>query len=129
MKIYYNPSLKEKARMLRNNSTRSEIKLWNYIKQNKVNGYDFHRQKPIGNYIADFFCNKLMLVIELDGYSHSFEIVRQRDQVKETYLNSIGIHVLRFSDKQVMSDIQNVLRAITIYIEEYEQKHLPDAPC
>lgn len=53
--IPYNPQLKEKARYLRNNSTFTEIMLWNYLKGKQLKGYDFHRQKPLGNFIVDFF--------------------------------------------------------------------------
>ncbi|WP_271784819.1 endonuclease domain-containing protein [Aquimarina algiphila] len=70
MKIKYNPKLKELARQLRNNATKSEIRLWQKLKRGQMYSYDFHRQKPIDNYIVDFFCNKLQLAIELDGYSH-----------------------------------------------------------
>ena len=67
-KIYpYNPKLKLLARKLRNNSTYAEVLLWNQLKNKKLNGYDFHRQKPIDNYILDFFCYDLMLGIEVDG--------------------------------------------------------------
>jgi very-short-patch-repair endonuclease len=55
MKLKYNPELKELARTLRNNSTKAEIRLWNYLKGKQLIGYDFHRQKPIDSYIADFF--------------------------------------------------------------------------
>lgn len=55
MKIHYNPKLKPLARQLRNNSTKAEIRLWGYLKGKQMHGYDFHRQKPIDNYIADFF--------------------------------------------------------------------------
>jgi very-short-patch-repair endonuclease len=56
MRIYYNPKLKERARELRNSSTLSEILLWNELKQKKILGFQFYRQRPIGNYIVDFFC-------------------------------------------------------------------------
>lgn len=69
--IPYNPALKEKARELRNNSTISEIFLWQFLKGKQMLGYDFHRQKPLDEYIVDFFCNELMLAIEIDGESHS----------------------------------------------------------
>jgi len=59
----YNPVLKEKARELRNNSTRTEILLWTFLKGRQLHGYDFHRQKPIDEYIVDFFCNELMLAV------------------------------------------------------------------
>ena len=69
----YNPDLKEKARQLRNNSTKSEIILWKYLKGKQMCGVDFHRQKPIGSYILDFFCPAICLGIELDGYTHQLE--------------------------------------------------------
>ena len=73
MRIYYNPKLKNLARTLRNNSTLSEVLLWNHLKGKQMKGYDFHRQKPLDNYIVDFFCPKLRLIIEIDGESHLFK--------------------------------------------------------
>ncbi|HDH12058.1 MAG TPA: DUF559 domain-containing protein [Nitrospirae bacterium] len=63
MKIKYNPKLKELAGSLRNNSTKAEIKLRGYLKGKQLMGHDFHRQKPIDNYIADFFCNTLISTV------------------------------------------------------------------
>jgi very-short-patch-repair endonuclease len=120
LKIHYNPRLKELARQLRNNSTQSEIKLWKYLKGKQMMGYDFHRQKPIGNYIVDFFCNKLQLVIELDGFSHHFENTYQKDIEKEDSLKKLGITVLRFQDSEVMHRIDEVIGIIQTYIEEFE---------
>jgi len=68
--IPYNPKLKQLARKLRNKSTKSEVLLWNYLKGKQIKGFDFHRQKPIGNYIVDFYCSELLLAIEIDGESH-----------------------------------------------------------
>ncbi|MFS4483335.1 endonuclease domain-containing protein [Hyunsoonleella sp. 2307UL5-6] len=120
MKIYYNSQLKELARQLRNNSTKSEIKLWTYLRRKQMYGYDFHRQKPIDEYIVDFFCNKLELAIECDGYSHEILEVHEKDVKKTTRLNELNIHVLRFSDHQIMNDIDNVIRAIEDYIFRFE---------
>ncbi|MGO4819435.1 endonuclease domain-containing protein [Flavobacterium sp. W22_SRS_FP1] len=122
--IRYNPKLKEFARQLRNDSTRTEIFLWLKLKGKHMYGYDFHRQKPIDNYILDFFCYELMLGIEVDGYSHQFLEVYTKDGVKEKRMNELGISVLRFSDEQVLKDMENVIRAIEFYIFEYE-KHTP----
>ena len=116
MKIHYKKYLKVFAKELRNNSTKSEIKLWKYLKGKQMMGYDFHRQRPIDEYIADFFCHKLKLVIELDGFTHRFEEVTQRDVKKENKLSEFGITVLRFSDDQVINDIYNVLKVIENYI-------------
>ncbi len=84
----YNPKLKEKARYLRKNSTKAEIRLWLYLKGRQMMGYDFHRQKPIDNLIVDFFCRELMLAIEPDGCTHTFEEVADRDEVKEQKRNT-----------------------------------------
>ncbi len=84
-------------------------------------GYDFHRQKPIDNYIVDFFCNKLQLVIECDGYLHELIEVYEKDVKKTRRLNELEIHVLRFSDYQIMNDIDNVIRAIEDYIFKFEE--------
>jgi very-short-patch-repair endonuclease len=85
-------------------------------------GYDFHRQKPIRSYIVDFFCYKLRLVIECDGYSHELMEVWQKDSKKTWVLNQMGIHVLRFSDYQVMRELDNVLWCIEGYIIDFEEK-------
>lgn len=79
-------------------------------------GYDFHRQKPIGNYIVDFFCYKLRLVIEIDGESHKDKY--EYDQKRQKYLENLGLSVLRFDDYEVKKDIDNVLRVIRIWIEK-----------
>ncbi|WP_421805533.1 endonuclease domain-containing protein [Flagellimonas sp.] len=120
MIIKYNPKLKELARLLRRNATKSEIRLWQKLKRDQMHGYDFHRQKPIDEYIVDFFCNKLRLAIELDGYSHQLEGTWKKDVVKTKRLNELGIQVLRFSDTQVLYDMDNVLRAIEEYIFQFE---------
>ncbi len=122
MKIYYNPKLKELARQLRNNATKAEIRLWQNLKRDQM-GYDFHRQKPIGNYIADFFCHDLKLVIEIDGYSHSFEEVVANDLQKESAFEKLGLTVIRFDDREVMNELNSVLKAIENYIADFEEKH------
>ncbi len=123
--IPYNPKLKELARQLRNNSTKAEIILWLKLKGKQIHGYDFHRQKPIDNYILDFFCHELMLGIEVDGYSHELIDVYYKDQKKEKKMNELGVSVLRFTDDQVLKDMFNVLLVIEDYIYRYE-KHTPN---
>ncbi len=121
--IPYNPKLKELARQLRNNSTKAEVRLWQKIKRKQFWGYDFHRQKPIDNYILDFFCNELMLGIEIDGYSHQIVEVYKKDVIKEEKIKSFGITLLRFTDNQVFNDMDNVLRALESFILEFEEEH------
>lgn len=115
--IPYNPKLKELARQLRNNSTQSEIQLWKRLKGKQRLGYDFHRQKPIDNFILDFFCHELMLGIELDGVSHMFDEIQERDRLKTERMNQLGITILRFHDDEVFNDIDEVIRRIDGWIE------------
>jgi very-short-patch-repair endonuclease len=122
IKILYNPKLKELARTLRNNSTLSEVLLWNHLKGRQMKGYDFHRQKPIDNYIVDFFCPKLRLIIEIDGESHVFK--GEQDKKRESRIESLGFHILRFGDLDVKKNIEGVLVAIERWINEYEHTRL-----
>ena len=114
--IPYNPKLKDLARQLKNNSTKAEIYLWQKLKNKQMCGYDFHRQKPIDNYILDFFCHELMLGIEVDGYSHELLKIQTKDSIKEQRMHELGIDLLRFSNYQVTTDMENVLGAIEWYI-------------
>jgi very-short-patch-repair endonuclease len=123
-KIYpYNPVLKDFARKLRNFSTLSEVLLWNELKCKRMNGYDFHRQKPILYYIVDLFCHELELAIEIDGSSHEVEGAFERDMRRQKQIEALGINFLRFDDEEVKKDIDKVLRKIRGYIENYELMH------
>ncbi|HOY32623.1 MAG TPA: DUF559 domain-containing protein [Bacteroidales bacterium] len=119
----YRSDLPEKARKLRNNPTVSEQTLWKALKGKNQFGYDFHRQKPLDSYIADFYCRDLKLVIELDGATHLSEDVINRDKTKEQSLNDLGINVLRFPDALVINDTSQVLKQIEIYIDAFLKKN------
>jgi very-short-patch-repair endonuclease len=114
--IPYNPKLKEFARKLRNDSTFTEILLWNYLKGEQMKGYDFDRQRPIDNYIVDFYCKDLQLAIEVDGESHYGN--PERDKKKDKRLNELGVTVLRFDDLDVRHKLDKVLEAIEKWIDE-----------
>jgi very-short-patch-repair endonuclease len=123
----YNPALKELARKLRKNMTFSEVKIWDALKDGNMLEYDFDRQKPIGNYIVDFYCKDLMLAIEIDGITHSFEDVCVKDANRQKELEWLGVNFLRFNALQVVNDITNVCRAIECWIIDFEEKHsIPD---
>jgi very-short-patch-repair endonuclease len=118
----YNKNLRDFSRYLRKNSTLSEILLWNELKNEKMLGYQFNRQKPIHRYIVDFYCKKLNLVIEIDGCSHGFEEVYLNDIKREEILESIGLKFLRFDDMEVKLNRNNVLRVIEDYIKNFEEE-------
>ena len=84
-------------------------------------GYDFHRQKPLLNYIADFYCYELKLVIEVDGASHDLEVVQAKDRIKQKELEDIGLTVLRFKDEEVFGDLNGVLKRIEDFVAEFEK--------
>ena len=90
--------------------------------------FDFHRQKPIGNYIVDFFCNELMLALEIDGHSHQDKYEADMNRRKD--IGSLGITVLRFNDLDVKKDMDNVLHSIEGWILDFKAKkiHTPKSP-
>ena len=112
--VPYDAHLKALARELRKKSTLAEILLWNHLKRRQRLGFDFHRQKPILHWIADFFCEELMLAIEIDGDSHRFR--PENDARKEAGFIALGITVLRFGDTQVKQDARGVMAQIDAWI-------------
>ena len=112
--LKYNPSLKEKARELRNNSTNTEILLWKHLKDKQLCGLDFHRQKPIDEFIVDFFCPELMLAIEIDGLSHIGK--EEYDMERQSKLEKLGVRFLRFKDEDVFYNCDFVMREIEKWI-------------
>jgi very-short-patch-repair endonuclease len=112
--IPYNPILKERARELRNNSTLSEILLWRELKGKQMMGYDFDRQRPIDNYIVDFYCKDLMIAIEIDGESHYGN--EEKDSIRQEKLENLGVHFLRFDDLDVKYKMNDVVKTITEWI-------------
>ena len=114
--IPYNPELKQLARDLRKNMTLSEVLLWNQLKQKNMLGFDFDRQRPIGNYIVDFYCKELSLAIEIDGDSHIYRY--DEDEIRRSELEKLGVKFLRFDDLEVKRHISNVIRVIENWIGE-----------
>jgi len=88
-------------------------------------GYQFMRQKPILNYIVDFFCSKLQLVIEIDGNAHAHEETATKDQFRQKEIEDLGIHFIRFDDLDVKHNLSSVLRTIEDYIEKFNSNNLP----
>ena len=125
MKIYYNPALKELARELRNNMTFAEKATRRMLNGKQFKGYDFHRQKPIGEFIADFYCYDLRLVIEIDGITHLDKDVIKKDRIKSQYFNSIGLNILRFTDDLVLGNWMMVEKELIRYIKEFEEATHP----
>ena len=109
MPIHNKPSLKEKRKQLRNNSTSAESTLWTYLKKKQLDGRKFRRQHSVDNYILDFYCPSENLAVELDGEDHFWEEGIRRDKERTTYLNSLNIREIRFENRWVFADIEYVL--------------------
>jgi len=110
--LSYNKELKGFSRTLRKNMTSTEKLLWSKIRGKQLKNCQFYRQKIIGNYIVDFFCSKANLVIEVDGGQHYFSEGKQRDEVRDERLSQMGLKVLRFSDTDVLKNIDGVVGLI-----------------
>jgi very-short-patch-repair endonuclease len=108
----YNNKLKPFSRSLRSNMTDAEKLLWSKIRRKQLKGLQFYRQKIIGNYIADFYCPKLKLVIEVDGGQHYSAEGRENDRVRDNYMTGAGITVIRFSDRAVLKNLEGILEEI-----------------
>lgn len=124
--IEYNKDLKAFSRNLRNHSTLGEILLWNQLKAGRMLGHKFNRQKPLGDYIVDFYCKKLNLVIEVDGYSHQFKT--EKDLERENDLKNMRLSILRFTEQECRKIMMDVVRTIEIWIEENANTNPPAPP-
>jgi very-short-patch-repair endonuclease len=111
----YRKDLIQKARKLRKNSTPGEIELWKLVKNKQVLGYQFRRQRPIKNYIVDFYCKELRLAIEIDGSSHDYKV--EYDQKRQEKLEQLGITFLRFSEEDTKENPDYVVIEIEKWIK------------
>lgn len=118
MKIEFNPELTEVAREMRENSSLAEILLWNELKARKLNGFQFFRQKPVGDYILDFYCNRLRLAIEIEGIDRDMAYKVTAEQQKE--LEAKGINFLRFDSLLIKRNTAAAVEQIEAYMEEFE---------
>ena len=115
--IPYKPALKKIARGLRNNSTLGEVLLWKKLRNKQMLGYDFHRQKPLDQFIVDFFCHELSLAIEIDGASHEADEAQEKDAARQERLESLGVKFLRFKESDVRKNMRTVLDIIEHWIK------------
>ena len=125
---FYNKKLKSLAHDKRYEMTKAEACLWKYVLSSKKTGYTFNRQRPILNFIVDFMCKELKLIIEVDGISHFTEEVMSKDELKQKALEEKGYSVIRFSDLEVLSRIDGVRLAILNCISQIEKGNILPLP-
>ncbi|HET6724370.1 MAG TPA: endonuclease domain-containing protein [Chitinophagaceae bacterium] len=109
------PLIFDKARELRNKLTPAEQTFWLRLKE-QFPEYKFRRQHPISIYIADFYCHKLKLVIEIDGSVHDSEEARLADGKRQKYLENLNLTVIRFTNEQIRSEVEDVIKALSSII-------------
>ena len=119
----YNKKLQPLAHRLRGEMTKAEAALWKYaLSARQMKGYQFRRERPVLNFIADFMCKELLLIVEVDGLSHSWDETMEKDVRKDEALQNAGFTVLRFTDVEVLKGMESVIRAIEITIERLEKE-------
>lgn len=118
----YNKHLQKYARENRMEMTKAEACLWKYaLSKRQMLGYQFRRQRPIENYIVDFVCLPLNLIIEVDGYSHQLEENQKRDRNRQDQLEKLGFTVVRFKDEEVLNEIDRVRQMIEGWLRKLEK--------
>lgn len=124
----YNRNLQPFANRLRKEMTKAEACLWKYaLRAGMRKGYGFRRQRPVLEFIADFMCLELKLVIEVDGITHTWGETVEKDMRKEDRLKEAGFLILRFDDDEILKNISRVVEAIDLKIEEIE-RNVPSPP-
>lgn len=108
----YNKNLKQASRDLRNNMTEAEKMLWSKLRGKQILGLQFYRQKPILNFIVDFYCPVANLVIECDGGQHYTIEGLEADSIRDVALVELGLRVLRFDNQQIMNETDVVAQVI-----------------
>jgi very-short-patch-repair endonuclease len=119
------PETREHARALRKNSTKAEQIVWRAVRAHRLNGVGFRRQTPIGPYIVDFVSHSAKLVIELDGGQHYDDAHEAKDARRDGFLRSKGFRVLRFSNHDVMTNLEGVWTVIASAVGEAVTPSLP----
>jgi very-short-patch-repair endonuclease len=120
----------DKSRKLRRNQTDAEKKLWALLRNRQLEGVKFRRQFPLGGYIVDFYAPEYRLGIEADGGGHYENKGRQRDKFRTKELNELGVEIVRFSDRDILTNIEGVCERIKKVIEEKKNNppHLHPLP-
>lgn len=108
----YNKNLKQLSRDLRNNMTDAELLLWSKLRRKQILGLQFYRQKPILNYIVDFYCPAINLVIECDGGQHYTDEGLEADRIRDEALTQQGLVILRFDNGQILLEIDSVISKV-----------------
>jgi very-short-patch-repair endonuclease len=110
--LFYNTKLKRYSRKLRKDMTDAERLLWSRLRRKQLKDCQFYRQRIIGNYIVDFYCPKVKLIIEVDGGQYYNDEGNRKDKAREDYLRKVGMKILRIPDTEVLNNLEGVVEKI-----------------
>ncbi|HXB42261.1 MAG TPA: endonuclease domain-containing protein [Bacteroidia bacterium] len=115
---YYNAQEEtfDAAKRLRKELTSAEDFLWQILRRKSLKGYKFRRQHPIGYYVADFYCHKAKLIIEVDGEIHELEVVKRKDENRDAVMRRYGLTILRFKNEEILFNAEFVVKEIEKYL-------------
>jgi very-short-patch-repair endonuclease len=116
--LLYQKNLKKNARTLRTHPTEGEQRVWSFLRRKQIRNIQFFRQRPIGNYIVDFYAPTVKLAIEIDGSQHFEENHRKKDARRDLFLEKEGIKVLRFTSSDAVKNIEGLYEIISKTAEE-----------
>lgn len=115
--LHYKPILKQRSRRLRRDMSDAEQRLWSGLRRKQILGVQFYRQRPIGDYIVDFYAPRARLVIEVDGGQHFDDPHMIYDEARDAFLKQLGLEVLRFDNLQVLNEVGAVLEVVFDMVE------------
>jgi very-short-patch-repair endonuclease len=118
MLYYGNRELVRRARKLRSNMTKAEIILWSRLRSKQINGYKFRRQQPLLDYIVDFYCKDLKLIIEVDGEIHSLPEKTNYDLKRDKILKINGYNIIHLTNLEIETELDSTINKLILYINE-----------
>ena len=121
MPLPYSQNTLKNAILLRKNATKQEKHLWyDFLNKYPVR---FQRQKAIGIYIADFYCSRAKLIVEIDGLQHYTTGATEHEKERSEYLNSLGLNVIRFKNSEINNDFHSVCNKIDYAVKNLLPKN------
>ncbi|OGY32320.1 MAG: hypothetical protein A3C02_04230 [Candidatus Andersenbacteria bacterium RIFCSPHIGHO2_02_FULL_45_11] len=114
--VYTRKDIQEIRSTLRKRMTVPELVFWTAVRDRKLKGYKFRRQYSVGRYVVDFYCSQARLGIEIDGESHFVDDQKEYDNVRGEYISALGIKVLRYTNEEIMKNLNGVLQDIGTHL-------------
>ena len=123
--VFNNKAYTARRKALRRSLSKAEAVIWLHLSRKQMNGFKFRRQYSVNQYVIDFYCPELKLAIEIDGDSHYGYLSEKYDNERQKYIESFGIHFMRFTNDDVYNNIDGVLQMIYEWTEQYKNKNTP----